>query len=85
MSYVRDVSLCDFPVGVHVEDIGEKGVLASVTKKVFSDKNANCRGLAEELNESLSEVRKWMVRPAETSPFPTTLRNPSDELMDRSA
>ena len=42
MSYVRDVSLCDFPVGVHVEDIGEKGVLASVTKKVFSDKNANC-------------------------------------------
>ncbi len=83
MSYVRDISLCDFPVGVHVAAVVEKGVLASVTKKAFSDKNANCRLLAEELNESLSEV--WMVRPVETSPFPTTVRAPLDELMDRSA
>lgn len=85
MSYVRDISLCDFPDGVHVEDVGGKGVLASVTKKIFSDKSANCRGLAGELNDSLSEVRKWMVRPVETSPFPTTVRDPLDELMNRSA
>ena len=85
MSYVRDISLCDFPDGVHVEDVGGKGVLASVTKKIFADKSANCRGLAGELNDSLSEVRKWMVRPVETSPFPTTVRDPLDELMNRSA
>lgn len=85
MSYVRDVSLCEFPVGVHAEAVGEEGMLASVTKKVFSDKNSSCRRLAEDLNESLSKVREWMVRPVAIRPFPTTVRAPFDELMDRSA
>jgi hypothetical protein len=78
MSYVRDISLCDFPIGLHQEAIGEEGILASVTKKVFWEKDAYCRGLAEDLNESLSEVRKWMVRPIETGLFSKRVRIHSD-------
>jgi hypothetical protein len=85
MSYVRDISLCDFPIGMHTEAIGEQGMLAIVSRKVFADEDANCRRLARDLNESLSEMRQWMMRPLETWPFPTTVRSLVDELMDRSA
>jgi hypothetical protein len=45
------------------------GVLASVSRKVFSDEEANCRRLARELNGSLSEARQWMMRPVERISF----------------
>ena len=55
MSYVRDISLCDFPIGIYDEEaIGEEGMLAIVSRKIFANKDANCRGLALDLNESLS-------------------------------
>ena len=85
MSYVRDISLCDFPIGMHTEAIGEEGMLAIVSRKIFANKDANCRGLALDLNESLSEVRQWMMRPVEACPFSGSVRTDLDELMDRSA
>jgi hypothetical protein len=58
MSYVRDSSLCDFPIGMHAEALGEEGMLAIVSEKIFTNKDANCRRAALDLNESLSEVRQ---------------------------
>jgi hypothetical protein len=86
MSYVRDISLCDFPIGMHAEPIGEEGMLAIVSRKIFTTKNENnCRWFAQELNESLSEVRQWMMRPVEVCPFSGPVRTDLDEVMDRSA
>lgn len=78
MSYVRDVSLCEFPVGVHAEAVGKEGMLASVTRKAFTDKNS--WWLAQELNESLSEARQWMVRPVDTAISHETALAPFDLL-----
>jgi hypothetical protein len=81
MSYVRDISLCDFPIGMHAEPLGEEGMLAIVSRKIFTTKDENnCRWFAQELNESLSEVRQWMMRPVEVCPF-----SDLDAVMDQSA
>lgn len=86
MSYVRDISLCDFPIGMYAKEaIGEEGMLAIVSRNIFANKDANCRGLAQDLNESLSEARQWMMRPVETWPSRSTVRTSFDELIDRSA
>jgi hypothetical protein len=70
MSYVRDISLCDFPFGICAEEaVGEEGMLAIVSRKIFTDRDRNSRGLALDLNESLAAVRQWMMHPVEASPF----------------
>jgi hypothetical protein len=39
MSYVRDISLCDFPIGMYAKEaIGEEGMLAIVSRNIFANK-----------------------------------------------
>lgn len=47
MSFVRDISLCDFPFGIYAEEaVGEEGMLAIVNRKIFTKRDQNSRGLA---------------------------------------
>ncbi len=87
MSYVRDISLWDYPIDIYTDEaFREEGILAIVSRKIFSMKDANCRRLALELNESLAEVRQWMMSPVvEACPFAGPVRTDLDELLDRSA
>jgi len=86
MSYVRDISLWDHPIDIHTDEaFREEGILAVVSRKIFTNKDADCCRLALDLNESLSEARQWMMRPVRVSQFSGPVRTDLDELMDRSA